>query len=104
MIHHNGLYANGTGDYLGVGTGGWQPGDQTIAGAYNAATTPFVGDTTSGTGDWSLDPTRGAAFKGTGFFGLVPGLTVRGYLDIGSLQHQDTGSGGAGERSFTFTK
>jgi hypothetical protein len=103
MVHHNAFYANAGGNYAGVGTGGMQPGDQTIAGSYNAGTTPFAAESVTGSGDWSLDPVRAAAFKGTGFFGLVPGLAVHGYLDMGSLQHQDSSVSG-GEKSFTFAK
>jgi hypothetical protein len=60
--------------------------------------------TSKSTGDMSLNTTAagGAACRATGFPGAFPAGLTTGYLDIGAVQHQDAGGGGAAlSRIFT---
>jgi hypothetical protein len=52
--------------------------------------------TSSGTGDFTLNTTAGggAACRGAGTPGAMPGVSQVGKLDIGALQHADPASGG----------
>lgn len=51
-------------------------------------------------GDFTLNNTAGAgaACRATGYPGITPGGT--GYIDIGALQHQDSGGTGSSEHSY----
>lgn len=55
---------------------------------------PFIN---AGSADFSLDNTtsEGAACRAAGFPGVFYGPSTTGYLDIGAVQHQDSG-GAAG--------
>lgn len=83
-IAYNAFYGNTSGSRNNVSTG---TGDVTLTGD------PF---TNAGSGDFSLNNTSGAgaACRAAGFPGVFPGGTTTGYLDMGSVQHQDTGGGG----------
>jgi hypothetical protein len=80
-VDRNAIYNNTTGNYSGYSAG---PNDVTITGD------PF---TNAAGGDFSLNNTsgRGAALRGTGYPGLFPGSSTTGYLDIGAVQHADSG-------------
>lgn len=51
--------------------------------------------TNPGSGDFSLNNTanQGALARATGFPGVMPRGTSTGYVDIGAIQHQDSGGG-----------
>lgn len=53
--------------------------------------------TNPGSGDFSINNTAGggAACRAAGFPGAFPGGLTTGYLDIGAVQHQDSGGGGS---------
>ncbi len=52
--------------------------------------------TNAGSGDFSLNAnsTGGALARSAGILGLFPAATSRGYLDIGAVQHADSGGEG----------
>lgn len=54
--------------------------------------------TNAASGDFSLNATAGggAACRAAGYPGAFPGGLSTGYLDIGAVQHQDSGGGAAG--------
>lgn len=81
---------------------------------FNIGTGKFVNNLnpTTGTGsfftnaagaDFSLNNTAsaGAALRGTGYPGVLP-IGGTGYIDVGALQHQDTGGGGGGATSSAY--
>lgn len=63
----------------------------------NFVTTSAAPFTNAGSGDFSLNNTAGggAACRAAGFPGVFPGGLTTGYLDIGAVQHQDSGGGGS---------
>lgn len=83
---YNAFFNNTTAARLNVPVG---PHDVTLTGD------PF---TNGAAGDFSLNNTAsaGAACRATGSPGIFPGGLTTGYLDIGSAQHQDTGSSSGG--------
>jgi hypothetical protein len=56
---------------------------------------PFVN---AASGNFALDSTtgEGAACRAAGIPGAFPGATTTGYLDVGAVQHQDSGGTGGG--------
>lgn len=82
---HNAYGSNASGDLNGLSAG---INDVALSGdpCTNAAS-----------GDFSLDNTasEGAACRAAGFPGAFIGGTTTGYPDIGAVQHQDSGGGGA---------
>lgn len=81
----NAYGGNTSGDRNGVGAG---TSDVTLT------ADPFTG---AGAGNFALNSTAGggAACRAAGFPGAFPGGLTTGYLDIGAVQHQDAGGGGA---------
>jgi hypothetical protein len=75
-------------------------GDFNSAGIVNVGPITLTADpfTNAAGGDFSLNTTAGggAACRAAGFPGAFPGGTTTGYLDIGAVQHQDSGGGTAG--------
>lgn len=60
--------------------------------------------TNAAAGDFSLNNTAGAgaACRAAGFPGVFPGGLTTGYLDIGAVQHQDSGGGSSYEAVAIF--
>lgn len=60
--------------------------------------------TNSAAGDFTLNNTAGAgaACRAAGFPGVFPSGAGTGYLDIGAIQHQDSGGGGITQFSAVF--
>ncbi len=79
-------YNNTSGNYSGGADVSRFIGDVTLSGD------PFTN--TSG-GDFSLNTTSGAgaACRAAGSPGVMPGISTTSYLDIGAVQHQDSGGG-----------
>lgn len=65
-----------------------------VRGFINNTTGSFF--TNAASGDFSLNSTagQGTLARAAGFPGLMPRGTTTGYLDIGAVQHQDSGGGG----------
>lgn len=61
---------------------------------------PFVN---APAGDFSLNATSGAgaAARAASYLGAFPGATVTSYLDIGAVQHQDSGGGGGSAETYS---
>lgn len=74
-------------------TGGRTSGSPQDLDAVTLTVDPF---TNSGSSDFSLNNTAGggADCRAAGFPGVFPGGLTTGYLDIGAVQHQDSGGGG----------
>jgi hypothetical protein len=85
--HHNAFWSN-TANYE---TSYVTRGDVTLGGSGCSGNGPFTAPATTGAGDWSLnsDVALGGRVRAAGVPGELPGLTTRGYLDIGALQHAD---------------
>lgn len=84
LLDYNAYYLNTSGPANNVPTGSHYV---TLTGD------PF---TNAAAGDFSLNSTAGAgaACRAAGFPGAFPGGLTTGYLDIGAVQHQDSGGGG----------
>lgn len=73
--------------------GGFTGKDAILIGNVALSADPF---TNAGAGDFSLNNTAGggAVCRAAAFPGVFPGGLTTGYLDIGAVQHQDSGGGG----------
>lgn len=77
---------------FGSNTSGAYSGSPRVYNQINLTANPF---TNLGAGDFSLNNTVGGgrSLRGAGIPGVMPGGLSTGYLDIGTLQHQDLGGG-----------
>lgn len=94
-INSSTAYSQAFSDYnaFGANTSGarnnWPTGPNDVA----LSADPF---TNAAVGNFSLNNTAGggAACRAAGYPGVFPGGLTTGYLDIGAVQHQDSGGGG----------
>ena len=89
--HHNAFWSNGSANKSPAAM--VTTADVALSGSGCAGNGPFTAPAASGAGDWSLNASVGASVRSAGVPGAFPGMTARGYLDMGALQHADpTGS------------
>jgi hypothetical protein len=102
-VDFNAYHANtsGTTHFLALGSHDVNLGASGTACDTNS---PFVAAVPSGAGDWTLNNIAGAGtrLRAAGFQGPVPGMTTKGYVDIGAYQHADSGQGSCPTVSMSF--
>lgn len=77
----------------GAGTGNTN-NDTTGMNAITLTVDPFVNSAANGNFAANTTAGGGALLRALGFPGAFPGGTMTGYVDVGTLQHQDAGSSG----------
>ncbi len=75
------------------GTGNYDPAQIQFVLDFKVGSSTFF--TNAAAGDFSLNNVAGADLRAAGFPSVLPGGLTPNYIDIGVVQHQDTGGGGS---------